>query len=1030
MNHINNILSILIIKVVLLILIMSSSVFSQSSTFGNTFIHSNGEMTVFNSHSFANGGSGILPGIVGTTRNINAFFSITGSSSISNVSDDAHVDGYVKNYNIPNFIFPTGDNQAYGPIGILASTLNSPINAAYFKTNPDLAVTSSLLGGNEVPLPVGAPFSTSALGQDVLEVSTIEYWDINGTSPVQISLFWRMTSNIDILTNNTLGALRILGWDGNKWVVIPSTADAGANLQSGSITSDEAFTPDLYNVYTFGTVECSDFPLLTVGDVLCSGNSYSVNFLTNATSVNSNIGSINANAVTNIPLGTDLIILAENASGCSQTINVKGPLSCPDDCFLPILTVGQPICSSGSGFYQFGFSELLGAFISVTSGTISNNSIINIPIGTDATIFATNGQCQISYTIKSPPICSNSCLTPRMSLSGPVCNATLTTYSIYFTVVPGVTITANKGIVGAGIISGIPISETVMVIANQDLCLPQIITIPPPECRNISSLGNFVWQDTNGDGQQSVGEPGIAGVQVNLFRFDGVYLATKFTNVLGNFTFENLYPDRYYLEFISPSNFTSTFAGIGNGQTDSNVDDTNGPGTTSSFYVGLGISNNSIDAGFYKCIPIGDLVWYDINQNDVWDSNENGINSLQVNLWKNHFGNWLVWDNKYTGLKPGSPSDDGYFQFCAPPGEYYVEVIIPPLGLVRSRPNVGNNEEIDSDINSAGQTAVFMVLSGQTKTDIGAGFYPMAQAGNFVWSDDNGNGLQDEFEPPVAGVKVEAVELITGNVIREEFTNDQGIYVIDYLEKQDYYLKFTPPDGYSATIPAAGPDDIDSDVDNSFGLNTTRAFTFSPNTINSNIDLGLVYGVLPLSWLNVIVYRADDVHLIKWKTANEINVSHYIVERKIGKEFAFRNIVGNVAASEISNETNNYSKVDTDISQKGPFYYRIKQVDFDGTFSYSPIVKLDNNFASSIELYPNPAFDESTLTVDLVNDAKLGIELYNNTDQLVKVIKKVGDEIRGEMKYKIDLTNYEAGIYKLIININGNYETKRLIKIR
>jgi len=1003
---------------------------SQSGTFGNTFVHNNGELAVFNGHNFANGGSGALPGIVGTTRNLNAYFSFTRNGSVSSVSDQAHVDGYVKNYNIPNFIFPIGDNQQYGPIGITANTINGPINAAYFNANPNVAVTSSLLGGNEVPLPLGAPFPTSALGQDVLGVSMKEYWDINGTSQVQITLYWNMMSDIDILTNNSLNTLRILGWDGNKWEVIPSTTDVGANLQSGSITSDAAFEPDLYNVYTFGAAECSDYPLLTLGDVLCSENTYSVNFLTNAASVNSNLGTISPNAVTNIPLGTDLIILAQSAAGCIQSISVKGPLSCPEDCYLPILTVGQPVCSSDPAVYQFGFSELIGASISVTSGSISNNSIINIPIGTDATITATNGQCQISYTVKSPTNCTNSCFNPRMSLSGPVCDAVLNTYSIYFTTTPGVTIIANKGVVGTGIISGIPITESVTVTANQDLCQPQIITIAPPDCRNISSIGDFVWEDLNGDGQQSIGEPGIAGVQVNLFRFDGVYLATIFTDALGKFTFENLYPDRYYLEFVAPSGFASTFAGIENDQTDSNVDNTNGPGTTSAFYIGLGVDFESLDAGYYKCISIGDLVWYDINQNDVWDSNENGINELKVNLWKHHFGNWLVWDHKYTGQKPGSLSDDGYFIFCAPPGEYYIEVIMPNIGLVRARPNIGSNEEIDSDINSVGETAVFMVLSGQTKTDIGAGFYPMAQAGNFVWRDDNANGLQDAFEPPVSGVKVEAIEWSTGNIVNEDITDDQGIYLIDYLEKQDYYFKFTPPSDYTPTIPQNGPNDIDSDVDQSFGPNTTRVFTFTPDMNNINIDLGLIYGVLPLNWLDIQAYRENDVHVVTWKTANEKNVSHYIVERKIDKEFAFKNMAGNVPPTGISNEINNYNKVDADILKKGPFYYRIKQVDFDGSFSYSPIVKIDNDIVSSIELYPNPAFDEVILSIDLANDAKVGIELYNNIDQLVKVVKKVGEEIKGETKYKIELSGYEAGIYKVIINIDGNYETKRLVKIR
>ena len=149
---------------------------------------------------------------------------------------------------------------------------------------------------------------------------------------------------------------------------------------------------------------------------------------------------------------------------------------------------------------------------------------------------------------------------------------------------------------------------------------------------------------------------------------------------------------------------------------------------------------------------------------------------------------WQVWAYKYTGPKPGSPSDDGYFNFCAPPGTYYVEVIMPPLGLVRARQDIGNNEEVDSDINSEGRTNNFTVTSGQSKNDLGAGFYPMAVAGNLVWRDDNLNGIQDVGEAKVQGVLVEAIELSTGNVAATAITDSDGIYSLDKNLRQDHFL--------------------------------------------------------------------------------------------------------------------------------------------------------------------------------------------------------------------------------------------------
>ncbi|MBL0026221.1 MAG: T9SS type A sorting domain-containing protein [Saprospiraceae bacterium] len=441
------------------------------------------------------------------------------------------------------------------------------------------------------------------------------------------------------------------------------------------------------------------------------------------------------------------------------------------------------------------------------------------------------------------------------------------------------------------------------------------------------------------------------------------------------------------------------------------------------------VTDLTIDAGFYKCVPIGDLVWYDINKNDVWDNNENGINGLKVNLWRNNFGVWTIVDFKYTGQKPGSPSDDGYFMFCAPPGEYYIEVVMPPLGLVRSRPNIGTNEENDSDITSNGKTEVFIALSGSTKMDIGAGFYPMAVAGNLVWRDDNINGRQEANEPRVKGVKVEAIEMITGKVAGTAYTDDQGLYSLDYLEKEQYYIKFTPPAGFGATVPRAYSDDLDSDVDHSYGPYTTRAFSFESGMVNENIDLGLAYGVLPVDWLDVNVHRVSNKHIISWSTAREANVSHYEVERKLDGEKDFNPIPGIVAAKGNSNQISSYNHPDLDVDKPGSYVYRVKQIDFDGLFAYSKLVKVVVSAENSIEIYPNPAKNETNIQVSVSSDATVMIELFDGISKLVRVLKKSDVQVTGSVIYNMNLSDIPAGVYNVAITVDGVTTQKKLIRI-
>ena len=107
--------------------------------------------------------------------------------------------------------------------------------------------------------------------------------------------------------------------------------------------------------------------------------------------------------------------------------------------------------------------------------------------------------------------------------------------------------------------------------------------------------------------------------------------------------------------------------------------------------------------------------------------------AYQVELYREENGPYTLFGTE-NRPKAHSPSSDGYFSFCVPPGNHYIKVIMPPYGLVNARANIGNNEEIDSDIdhsNGKGTTPVFYVSEGQNRTQFGAGYYPMGQGA--IW---------------------------------------------------------------------------------------------------------------------------------------------------------------------------------------------------------------------------------------------------------------------------------------------------------
>jgi len=134
---------------------------------------------------------------------------------------------------------------------------------------------------------------------------------------------------------------------------------------------------------------------------------------------------------------------------------------------------------------------------------------------------------------------------------------------------------------------------------------------PPPQK---ASIGDFVWEDVDGNGIQDVGETGIQGVTVKLYDSGDNLVATTTTSADGSYGFTNLNPGDYYLELIPPTGYIFTLKDQGlDDIRDSDVDPSTGK--TIVFTLGSGMYDRTWDVGLYKTppAPIGG-VWIPINK--------------------------------------------------------------------------------------------------------------------------------------------------------------------------------------------------------------------------------------------------------------------------------------------------------------------------------------------------------------------------------------------------------------------------------
>jgi fimbrial isopeptide formation D2 family protein len=380
------------------------------------------------------------------------------------------------------------------------------------------------------------------------------------------------------------------------------------------------------------------------------------------------------------------------------------------------------------------------------------------------------------------------------------------------------------------------------------------------------SVGDFVFEDVDGDGVQDGGEPGVEDVDVALFRVDpagGAPIAsgTTSTDIDGLYLFQNLQPGEYFVVFdldTLPTGFVATFQNVGDDVLDSDADRLGGQTAPTPFLTSGSAPDLSLDLGVFDPVTVGDVAWDDLNGDGIQDPGEPGVEGVDVTLF----------DVGTDGL-PGTLDDveigtettdtNGAYLFIGlDPGEYYVvfDVTTLPGGYVTTFQDRGGDDTLDSDADPAsGVTRTTGFLDSQADDlDLDVGLYIPVRVGDVVWFDQSGNGLQDGAEPGVADVDVTLFAVgpdgdagTADDVeINTTTTGTDGSYLFDGLPPDDYYVVFdltTIPADHVATLRDVGVDDaIDSDADRVTGATTSTGLIPSGNE-DLTLDLGIVVPV-------------------------------------------------------------------------------------------------------------------------------------------------------------------------------------------
>jgi hypothetical protein len=170
---------------------------------------------------------------------------------------------------------------------------------------------------------------------------------------------------------------------------------------------------------------------------------------------------------------------------------------------------------------------------------------------------------------------------------------------------------------------------------------------------------------------------------------------------------------------------------------------------------------------------------------------------------------------------------------------------------------------------------------------------------------------------------------------------------------------------------------------------------------------------------------------LKWKTENEINTSHFLVERSIdGNHF---DAIGTVAANgnNINGSVFNYSFTDVEAANQQSLllYYRLKVVDRDGVFKYSSVITISlNDITGKLTVSPNPAVSEAKVNISSPADGRIEWKLIDNTGRVVLQNSEHVKKGNGN-SFTINMNKLSSGSYYLSVSGAGIDQKVNLQKL-
>jgi hypothetical protein len=393
-------------------------------------------------------------------------------------------------------------------------------------------------------------------------------------------------------------------------------------------------------------------------------------------------------------------------------------------------------------------------------------------LGTPGTVLHIQGAENVSTTTTTPPI----------GFYQPLGGASLVLDRVELTATaPGVVVFNTQFSAGENTIlasgTGVQdINDTVVVPADQILSgAAQVTIVPTP-----ATLSGTVYVDTNGDNTQEAGEPGLAGVTVQLLNSGSSVVATQTTDSNGDYSFTSIPIGTYSVHELQPTGYLETGVNVGsvNGAADGTA---SGADTIASVTLASGAVGTGYNFAVGAPASLSGTEYVDVNGNNTLGTGDTGLAGVTIQLLG--AGNSVV-ATTTTGT-------NGTYSFTnVAPATYALQEIAPsaPYFMTGSSVGTAGGTQVGLD-----EITGIKLVSGANADNYNFAVQHFASLSGTEYNDNNGDNVFDAGDTGLAGVTIQLLGT-SSQIVASTTTASDGSYSFSVLPGT-YTVHELPPSG-------------------------------------------------------------------------------------------------------------------------------------------------------------------------------------------------------------------------------------------